>query len=186
MYFFGVILLGVHIFLYVKMTVLCYAADLFMLFEKNLKFSRYEFFMTTTLRSVISLCIGILLLFYIVLSMPTQKIMPRGLFLPSIKKAPITEPRLVHYYSALTVPFSFETIGWINIEYHVSTNSSEAQNTLQSLASSLALRAGGNALIVDLMAHTSDAGPSPLSMEVFRAQVILVPDVNNENSDDDS
>ncbi len=118
----------------------------------------------------------------LIASMPTYPIVARGIILPMVPPpatpTPSTQP-IALYNSQLSAPYPYQTLGWVNVEYHSATETEDAQKRVIKLAEKLARQQGGNAILVNEFGHTMSSVPKPLSIEILQGAIIKTNSINS-------
>lgn len=129
-----------------------------------------------TKRTIGSLIIAAVVVVILYFTVSPVRIMPRGIVLPTGEKSSTAKivPSGVNLFTTETSPLTYQTVGYINIEYHAPQGTSTVETTLYQYAKILAARAGGNGIIIDLFGHTvSSQVPASQSFYVLRGLVIF-------------
>ncbi len=132
--------------------------------------------MSSTARTFVAVIVAAIVVYLITLTMPLYTISPKGIVLPVGKgHQVIANSNKVALFDELSAPISFNSIGWVNVEYHTLQGGVDVEQRVQDFAQALAAKAGGNGIIVNLKGHTLSSTPKELSIQILRGQVIYQP-----------
>lgn len=127
--------------------------------------------MSSSRRALIATLAGIVVLVFVILSMPPFDVSPKGIVLPIDGYQPANF-RSVELYNKGNAPWNAKDLGSISLLYHTTQDSSVEQQTVLEVARQMTALAGGNGLLITQMGHTYPGTPEAMAVIVLRGSVI--------------
>lgn len=103
---------------------------------------------------MVAVLVALIVVFVIYLLVPSHRAKPEGILLPTaLPQSPIP-PEAVTFYSTLTVPYGYQILGYVNVQFYSKEPSSKGKMCLQEYVKQIAAGVGANGVIVTLFGHT--------------------------------
>ena len=125
--------------------------------------------------SLVSVALASVAVIVVCLLVPSSPITPHGVFLTAAPSKTLMIPSEVSFYSPVTVPYTYEKIGYINVQFYSKWATPKGEAELQQYVREIAAKAGANGVIVMLFGHTIPGTVrAALSSYIFRGTAIYV------------
>jgi len=130
-------------------------------------------------RSIISAVIAVIIVAFIYFLVPATQITPQGILLPVKNVLSALPPQQVVFYDKDNLPLAYQKIGYLNVQFHSQSVTTQSEKQLEAYVRQMAASAGANGVVVYLFGHTL-LGQVPASQAsyVFRGlAVYAVPNI---------
>lgn len=104
----------------------------------------------SNLRTLIAVIIATLAVLSLYALVPFHPDKPSGVFLPAGRELAPTFPDQISVFNRMNAPLVYQRLGYINVQYHPSGTSTQAQEQLLHRIKVLAAKAGANGVIITL------------------------------------
>ena len=108
-----------------------------------------------TKRSVISVFVAAIVVIIVYFLVPSVVYSPKGILLPRGKNLSAILADQVSILQGASAPKTYQSLGYVNVQYHSTTETRQGYRELIQYARSLAGQAGANAIILIGYGHTA-------------------------------